>query len=179
MDEQLQNFNNSKIKSEELFHILGKRWTLPVIRELAKNNTLGFNQIKNNFQKITPTTLSSVLKTLEQYGIIKKRIHHNLLSSVSYSLTTYGKILHNVSFILEKIPNKTISSLDSSSFDDVQNKSVKQIRNVSRLVKRISTKSVNFKNEVKKYFVPMAALCGASSGLCIISTYVSHTDNMF
>ena len=125
VEEQLENLDDSKIKSEELFHILGKRWALPVIRELAKNDTLGFNQIKNSFQKITPTTLSSVLKTLEQYGIIKKRIHHNLLSSVSYSLTTYGKILHKVSFILEEIPNKIISSLNTSSFDDVQNESVK------------------------------------------------------
>jgi DNA-binding HxlR family transcriptional regulator len=177
LERQISNNNELKITSEELFHVLGKRWSLPVIRALAKNNAMGFNQIKNHFQKITPTTLSSVMKSLEQYGIITKKIHVDLLSSVSYSLTSYGKILNEISFILEKIPNDV--SDDYSSSVDIQNEGMEQIRNISGLVKRISKNYASLKNNVTKYFVPMAALCGASSGLCVISEYVSDSATLF
>jgi len=59
--------------SENIFRILGKKWSLPVIKKLAKNEVLRFNQLKNIFHKITPTTLSSVLKELEKHGIVQKK----------------------------------------------------------------------------------------------------------
>ena len=79
-----------------------KKWSLPIIKKLAKYEILRFNQIKNNFQKITPTTLSSILKKLEKHGIVKK-IPDDSLSTVSYFLTDYGKTLHDISMMIETI----------------------------------------------------------------------------
>jgi len=156
LDEQLENFDDSKIKPEELFHILGKRWALPVITELAKNDTMGFNQIKNNFQRITPSTLSSILKTLEQYGIIKKRISQNLPLSVSYFLTDYGIALHELSITVQVISSNPNSSMNKEYF-----------RKISTIIKNFRSNTTQvLKNEVKKYLIPLATLASIGSVLC-------------
>jgi len=156
LGEQLENFDDSKIKSEELFHILGKRWALPVITELAKNDTMGFNQIKNNFQRITPTTLSSVLKTLEQYGIIKKRISQNLPLSISYFLTDYGISLHELSMMTEIISSNSNSSMNKE-----------YLRKISTIFKNFTRDSTQVsKNKIRKYLLPLATLASVGSGLC-------------
>ncbi len=98
--------------SDDIFRILGKKWSLPIIKKLAKYEILRFNQIKNDFQKITATTLSSILKELEKYGIVKKKIHDNYLSTVSYFLTDYGIALHELSIMVETISRNPNSSMN-------------------------------------------------------------------
>jgi len=155
-EEQLENLDDSKLKSEELFHILGKKWTLPVITELAKNDTMGFNQIKNHFQKITPTTLSSVLKTLEQYGIIKKKISQNLPLSISYFLTDYGIALHELSKMTEVISSNSNSSMNKEYLRKIST----AIKNFKRDTTQVS------KNEIRKYLLPLGTLASVGSVLC-------------
>jgi len=167
LDEQLENLDDSKIKSEELFNILGKRWALPVIHELRKNDTMGFNQIKNNFQRITPSTLSSILKTLEQYGIIKKRISQKLPLSVSYFLTDYGVSLHELSTMVDTISNNSDSSMNKEYF-----------RKISTIIKNFTRDNTQvLKNEVRKYLIPLATLASAGSGLCAAHG-IQHLENL-
>ncbi len=156
LKEQLENLDDSKLKSEELFHILGKKWTLPVITELTKNDTMGFNQIKNHFQKITPATLSSVLKTLEQYGIIKKKISQNLPLSISYFLTDYGIALHELSKMTEIISSNSNSSMNKEYLRKIST----AIKNFKRDTTQVS------KNEIRKYLLPLATLASVGSVLC-------------
>jgi len=167
VEEQLQNFDDSKLKSEELFHILGKKWTLPVITELAKNDTMGFNQIKNHFQKITPTTLSSVLKTLEQYGIIKKKISQNLPLSISYFLTDYGIALHELSIMTEVISSNSNSSMNKEYLKKISI----AIKNFKRDTTQVS------KNEIRKYLLPLTTLACAGSVLCITHG-IQHLEHL-
>ena len=162
-----QNLDDSKMKSEELFHILGKKWTLPVLRELAKNDTMGFNQVKNCFQKITPTTLSSVLKILEQYDVVKKKIHDALFLSVSYSLTDYGKTLYEFSIIAETISNN--STLPVSD---------RCLKKISILIKNFTSDHIDVsKNEIRKYLIPLATLASIGFGICTVHG-IQHLEHL-
>ncbi len=82
--------------SKKIFHILGKKWTLQILIKLTKYQTLGFNQMKNHLQNITPPILSSILKELEKHNVIIKKIHNGSITTVSYSLTVFGKFLHEI-----------------------------------------------------------------------------------
>ena len=171
LNEQLQNFNNSEIKSEELFHILGKRWALPVIKELAKNDIMGFNQIKNHFQRITPATLSSILKTLEQYGIVKKEISQNFPLSVSYFLTDYGIALHELSITVQLISSNQNSTTNKEHY-----------RKISTMIEDFRNDTIQvLKNEIKQHLIPLATLASVGFGLCTAHgiQHLDHIDSFY
>jgi len=118
--------SDALVISEDIFRLLGKKWSLPIIKKLAKHEILRFNQIKNNFQKITPTTLSSILKELGKHGIVKKKIHNDYLSTVSYFLTDYGIILHELSIMVESI---------SSNSNSIPSMNKEYLRKISTIIK--------------------------------------------
>lgn len=72
--------------------VLGERWTTLIIRELGSGSE-SFNDLRKGLPLISPSLLSSRLKTLECAGIVvrKERKH-----SVSYLLTTAGRELQPI-----------------------------------------------------------------------------------
>ena len=80
----------------ETTHILGKKWSIPVIEAIALNKFSGFN---NFIAKtgVTPRVLSAYLKELETAGLIRKRLlsHKNEMAA-AYDLTKKGLEFHAV-----------------------------------------------------------------------------------
>jgi len=149
--------SDASVISEDIFRILGKKWSLPIIKKLAKYEKLRFNQIKNNFQKITPTTLSSILKELEKHRIVKKKIHDDYLSTVSYFLTDYGIILHELSKMVETI---------SSNSNSIPSMNKEYLRKISTVIKNFRTNTKVSKNKIRQFLLPLATLASVSSVLC-------------
>jgi DNA-binding HxlR family transcriptional regulator len=86
-------YNMPKLKScpiEAAFRIIGKRWTVLIIREILRGNTQ-FNRFMENIQSISPKVLTERLRELEQLGIIRRRIVSEYPLRVEYSLTDMGK----------------------------------------------------------------------------------------
>jgi DNA-binding HxlR family transcriptional regulator len=86
-------YNTPKLKScpiEAAFRIIGKRWTVLIIREILRGNTQ-FNRFMENIQGISPKVLTERLRELEQLGIIRRRIVSEYPLRVEYSLTDMGK----------------------------------------------------------------------------------------
>lgn len=86
-------YNMPKLKScpiEAAFRIIGKRWTVLIIREILRGNTQ-FNRFMENIQGISPKVLTERLRELEQLGIIRRRIVSEYPIRVEYSLTDMGK----------------------------------------------------------------------------------------
>jgi len=82
-----------KLKScpiEAAFRIIGKRWTVLIIREILRGNRQ-FNRFMENIQGISPKVLTERLRELEQLGIIRRRIMSEYPLRVEYSLTDMGK----------------------------------------------------------------------------------------
>src|SRR5919198_1701837 len=85
--------NMSELKScpiETTFRIIGKRWTVLIIREILRGNTQ-FNRFMENIEGISPKVLTERLRELERLGIIRRRIVSEYPVRVEYSLTDIGK----------------------------------------------------------------------------------------
>lgn len=103
--------NRSELKScpiETTFKIIGKRWTVLIIREILKGNTQ-FNRFLENIEGISPKVLTERLRELERLGIVRRRIVSEYPVRVEYSLTDMGKgfepvLLSAASFSMEYMP---------------------------------------------------------------------------
>jgi DNA-binding HxlR family transcriptional regulator len=96
---------------ETTFRIVGKRWTILIIREIFRGNTQ-FNRFMENIVGITPKVLTERLRELERLGIVRRRIVSEYPVRVEYSLTDMGKgfepiLLSAASFSMNYMP-KTV-----------------------------------------------------------------------
>ena len=104
-------YNMPELKScpiETTFKIIGKRWTVLIIREILRGNT-HFNGFMKNIDGITPKVLTERLRELEQLGIIRRRIVSEYPVKVEYSLTDLGRgfepvLLSAASFSMKYMP---------------------------------------------------------------------------
>jgi DNA-binding HxlR family transcriptional regulator len=104
-------YGMSELKScpiETTFRIIGKRWTVLIIREILIGNTQ-FNRFMENIRGISPKVLTERLRELERLGIVRRRIVSKYPLRVEYSLTDMGKgfepvLLSAASFSMMHMP---------------------------------------------------------------------------
>jgi DNA-binding HxlR family transcriptional regulator len=86
-------YNSPELKScpiEATFRIIGKKWSVLIIREMFRGTTQ-FNRFLENIEGITPKVLTERLRELEKLGIIKRSIVSEYPIKVEYGLTDLGK----------------------------------------------------------------------------------------
>ena len=96
---------------ETTFRIIGKRWTVLIIREMLRGHTQ-FNRFMENIEGISPKVLTERLRELERLGIVRRRIVSEYPVKIEYSLSDLGKgfepvLLSAASFSMKYMP-KTI-----------------------------------------------------------------------
>ena len=79
-----------------LWEILGKRWSLHILKNLTTNGTVRFNELKRLIPEISSTVLSQRLLELESEGLISKKIYSEIPVRVEYSLTLRTKELETI-----------------------------------------------------------------------------------
>jgi DNA-binding HxlR family transcriptional regulator len=79
-----------------LWKILGKRWSLHILKNLSTNKTVRFNELKRLIPEISSTVLSQRLLELEREGLISKKIYSEIPVRVEYSLTLRTKELEAI-----------------------------------------------------------------------------------
>ncbi len=75
-------------------HILGKKWSIPILEELyySKNN-IQFNELNRRITGVTPKNLTSTLQELNILGLIKKMdMSIGNSKHVEYSITKSGEL---------------------------------------------------------------------------------------
>lgn len=73
--------------------IIGGKWKTVILFYLI-NETLRYNELRKKMPSVTERTLSLQLKTLEEDGIIKRKVYTSKAPlKVEYSLTEFGKTL--------------------------------------------------------------------------------------
>lgn len=73
--------------------IIGERWTLLILRDLAVGGARRFADFERSLERISPNTLSARLKTLEAAGIIARRFYDENPPRAEYILTEKGLTL--------------------------------------------------------------------------------------
>ena len=86
-------YNSPELKScpiEATFRIIGKKWTVLIIREMLRSTTQ-FNRFLENIEGITPKVLSERLRELQKFGIVRRRIVSEYPIKVEYEMTDLGR----------------------------------------------------------------------------------------
>ncbi|MDQ3726876.1 MAG: helix-turn-helix transcriptional regulator [Thermoproteota archaeon] len=104
-------YNNPELRScpiEATFKIIGKKWTVLIVREMLRG-TKQFNRFLENIEGITPKVLTERLRELQKLEIVKRRIVSEYPVRVEYEMTDLGKefepvLLAAASFSMRNLP---------------------------------------------------------------------------
>lgn len=73
--------------------IIGERWSILILRDLVLEGPRKFGDFQQSLRGISPNTLSSRLKTLEENGIVERRFYDQHPPRAEYVLTARGREL--------------------------------------------------------------------------------------
>ena len=73
--------------------IIGDRWSILILRDLVVDGPRKFGDFQDKLSGISPNTLSSRLRTLEEHGIVERRFYDQHPPRAEYVLTPRGREL--------------------------------------------------------------------------------------
>jgi DNA-binding HxlR family transcriptional regulator len=76
--------------------IVGDSWTILILRDLVVSGPRRFQDFERSLTGISPNTLSSRLKRLEEHGIVERRFYAEHPPRADYALTEKGGELRPV-----------------------------------------------------------------------------------
>jgi DNA-binding HxlR family transcriptional regulator len=79
-----------------VWEVLGKRWSLLILKNLYEKETARFNELKRSLGKISSTVLSARLLEMEREGLISKRIFPEVPPRVEYRVTARARELGTI-----------------------------------------------------------------------------------
>lgn len=86
-----KNMTNCPINNT--FKIIGKKFTILVLRNMIYLNQKRFNQLLDSIEEINAKTLSARLKEMQKDGLIERKIYHGIPVKVEYHITEKGRAL--------------------------------------------------------------------------------------
>ena len=75
--------------------VIGGKWTFLILRDLFYG-TKRFGELQRSLQGISPRTLSTRLKELEDEGLLLRTVYSEIPPHVEYSLTEKGHSLRPI-----------------------------------------------------------------------------------
>ena len=79
--------------ASEIWKILGRRWTLAILHNLASTNAMRFTELKKVLIGISGTMLSERLLELEAQGLLSRQAYEAVPPKVEYRLTASAREL--------------------------------------------------------------------------------------
>ena len=76
-----------------VWEVLGRRWSLLILKNLCTNEVVRFNEFKKLLPGISSTVLADRLLELEREGLVSKKIYPEIPPKVEYCLTIRAKEL--------------------------------------------------------------------------------------
>src|ERR671919_2283622 len=84
---------SSKCELIGIWEVLGRRWSLLILKNLSTKEVIRFNELKKVLSGISSTVLADRLLELEREGLVSKKIYPEIPPKVEYRLTTCAKEL--------------------------------------------------------------------------------------
>ena len=82
--------------------IVGDRRTILILRDLMLEGPRRFQDLQRSLSRISPNTLSARLRTLEEHGIVGRRLYEQYPPRAEYVLTAKGDELRPVLRMLRR-----------------------------------------------------------------------------
>ncbi len=84
---------NETVEVASIWEVLGRRWSLLILKNLCTKEVIRFNEFKTLLPGISSTVLADRLLELEREGLVSKKIYAEIPPKVEYSLTVRAKEL--------------------------------------------------------------------------------------
>ncbi len=81
---------------DNTFKIIGKKFTVHILRNMTKLGQSRFNQFLDSIEGINPKTLSARLREMEKNGIIEKHVYPGTPVKIEYVVTKKGLALNPI-----------------------------------------------------------------------------------
>jgi len=109
---------------DNTFKIIGKKFTIHIIRNMSMMGHTRFNQLLDNIEDVNPKTLSARLKEMEKAKLISRKVYDDVPIRVEYTLTKKGKDLEG---ILCQMAAFSMKHCSKEVFKDGKSRNFKQI----------------------------------------------------
>jgi DNA-binding HxlR family transcriptional regulator len=120
--------DNIKMKScpiENTFKIIGKKFTVLILRNMIYSKQNRFNQLLNSIEEGNPKTLSIRLREMEKSGLIKRNVYyHEAPVRIEYYPTEKGLALQP---ILDMMAAYSMQYCSKDVFKDAKPRDFKEI----------------------------------------------------
>ena len=73
-----------------IWDVLGRRWSLLILKNLSSKNVVRFNELKRSLKDISNTVLSDRLSELEQEGLVTAMLHNSSVCMWRYFLKLFS-----------------------------------------------------------------------------------------
>ncbi|RCW47522.1 winged helix-turn-helix transcriptional regulator [Paenibacillus prosopidis] len=100
MDEQHSQCSPCPV--EFTVNMVGGKYKLLILHQLATHGVRRFNELRRDFLNITQRTLTRQLRELESDGLINRQVYSEIPPKVEYSLSETGKSLYPIFLQIEK-----------------------------------------------------------------------------
>jgi DNA-binding HxlR family transcriptional regulator len=74
-------------------NMIGERWTILLLRDLFLHGPRRFQDFQDSLTGVAPNTLSARLKSLEDNGLVERRVYNERPMRLEYALTAKGQSL--------------------------------------------------------------------------------------
>ena len=109
---------------DNTFKIIGKKFTIHIIRNMAMHGQTRFNQMLDSIEDANPKTLSARLKEMEKAGLISRNVYDEVPIRVEYKVTKKGIDLQG---ILDQMAAFSMKHYPREIFKDGKQRNYKQV----------------------------------------------------
>ena len=106
------------------FQIMGKKFTVHILRNILLLNQNRFNQFLDSIEGVNPKTLSVRLREMEKDGLITRKIYPETPPRVEYTITEKGMAL---SPIIMQMAEFSMKYCSRDIFKDGKPRTLKQV----------------------------------------------------
>ncbi len=126
--------------AETTIQMLGDRWKVQIIESLM-DGTKRFGELKKDLGNITQKVLTSNLRTLEEKGILKRKVYAQIPPRVDYTLTNLG---YNLKPVIDSMVAWAMEYRGSlvQEFNDMKERGKAKLENkINQIKENIQVKS--------------------------------------
>jgi len=80
---------------EKFFNVIGGKWSFLILKNLFSGKKR-FGELRRLLHNINAKSLTSSLRSLEEYGLITRKVFATVPATVEYTLTEKGKDLKSI-----------------------------------------------------------------------------------
>ena len=109
---------------DNTFKIVGKKFTIHILRNMIMLNQTRFSQFLESIEGINPKTLSVRLKEMEKHGLITRKIYDETPIRIEYEMADKGMALQP---IIQKMAEFSMKYCCREVFKDGKPRTFKQV----------------------------------------------------